>query len=92
MKFSFAVIRSRCTELTAATARIPIRTPKKKTAFGASAKHSKRKKLLTARVCFPFAFSLNPENYIAYNFFRNLSTIVYARPGGHADLYLLSQK
>ena len=28
----------------------------------------------------------------AYNFSTDLSTIVYARPGGHADLYLLSQK
>jgi serine/threonine protein kinase len=28
----------------------------------------------------------------AYDFSRDLSTIVYARPGGHADLYLLSQK
>ena len=34
----------------------------------------------------PFAFGN------AYDFSRDLSTIVYARPGGHADLYLLSQK
>jgi len=39
----------------------------------------------------PFAFPLvNGGN--AYDFSRDLSTIVYARPGGHADLYLLSQK
>jgi serine/threonine protein kinase/Tol biopolymer transport system component len=39
----------------------------------------------------PFAF---PMDYYgnAYDFSRDLSTIVYARPGGHADLYLLSQK
>jgi hypothetical protein len=39
----------------------------------------------------PFAFRLD---YVgnAYDFSRDLSTIVYARPGGHADLYLLSQK
>jgi serine/threonine protein kinase len=39
----------------------------------------------------PFAF---PLSYYAnaYDFSRDLSTIVYARPGGHADLYLLSQK
>jgi hypothetical protein len=39
----------------------------------------------------PFAF---PEIYNgnAYDFSRDLSTIVYARPSGHADLYLLSQK
>ena len=39
----------------------------------------------------PFAF---PQDYNgnAYDFSRDLSTIVYARPGGHADLYLLSQK
>ena len=39
----------------------------------------------------PFAF---PLAYIgnAYDFSRDLSTIVYMRPGGHADLYLLSQK
>ena len=39
----------------------------------------------------PFAF---PLDYVgnAYDFSRDLSTIVYARPGGHPDLYLLSQK
>jgi serine/threonine protein kinase/Tol biopolymer transport system component len=39
----------------------------------------------------PFAFH---QGYVgnAYDFSRDLSTIVYARPGGHADLYLLSQK
>jgi Tol biopolymer transport system component len=37
----------------------------------------------------PFAF---PMGYNAYDFSRDLSTIVYARPGGQADLYLLSQK
>jgi len=37
----------------------------------------------------PFAF---PMGYNAYDFSRDLSTIVFARPGGHADLYLLSQK
>jgi serine/threonine protein kinase len=36
----------------------------------------------------PFTFSL----YYGYDFSRDLSTIIYARPGGHADLYLLSQK
>jgi serine/threonine protein kinase len=39
----------------------------------------------------PFVFSLT-YNGNAYDFSRDLSTIVYARPGGHADLYLLSQK
>jgi hypothetical protein len=47
MKCAFADIRNRYTELMAARARGPIQTPKKLTAFGASAKHSKRKKLLT---------------------------------------------
>jgi serine/threonine protein kinase len=40
----------------------------------------------------PFTFQ---EAYLggnAYDFSNDLSTIVYARPGGHADLYLLSQK
>jgi serine/threonine protein kinase/Tol biopolymer transport system component len=39
----------------------------------------------------PFTF---PLVYVgnAYDFSRDLSTIVYARPGGHADLYLLNQK
>jgi hypothetical protein len=32
------------------------------------------------------------RNGNAADFSRDLSTIVYARPGGHADLYLLSQK
>ncbi|SPF35222.1 putative Serine/threonine protein kinase [Candidatus Sulfotelmatobacter kueseliae] len=39
----------------------------------------------------PFAFPL-AYNGNGYDFSRDLSTIVYARPGGHADLYLLSQK
>jgi serine/threonine protein kinase/Tol biopolymer transport system component len=40
----------------------------------------------------PFAFPLVYAGGNAYDFSRDLSTIVYARPGGHADLYLLSQK
>jgi serine/threonine protein kinase/Tol biopolymer transport system component len=39
----------------------------------------------------PFAFS-QTYNGNAYDFSRDLSTIIYARPGGHADLYLLNQK
>jgi len=39
----------------------------------------------------PFAFSLNYSGN-GYDFSRDLSTVVYARPGGQADLYLLSQK
>jgi len=39
----------------------------------------------------PFAFPLARAGN-AYDFSRDLSTIVYARPGGHADLYLLNQK
>ena len=39
----------------------------------------------------PFTFTLD-WNGGSYDFSRDLSTIVYARPGGHADLYLLSQK
>jgi serine/threonine protein kinase/Tol biopolymer transport system component len=39
----------------------------------------------------PFAFpSANYGN--SYDFSRDLSTVVYARPGGNADLYFLSQK
>jgi serine/threonine protein kinase/Tol biopolymer transport system component len=38
----------------------------------------------------PFAFPLILDNANAYDFSRDLSTIVYARPGGHADLYLLT--
>jgi serine/threonine protein kinase len=40
----------------------------------------------------PFAFPLAYAGGNAYDFSRDLSTIVYARPGGHQDLYLLSQK
>jgi serine/threonine protein kinase/Tol biopolymer transport system component len=40
----------------------------------------------------PFAFPLHYSGGNASDFSRDLSTIVYARPGGHADLYLLSQK
>jgi len=39
----------------------------------------------------PFAFPLVYSGN-AYDFSRDLSTIVYARTGGHADLYLLTQK
>jgi len=39
----------------------------------------------------PFTFTLD-WNGSSYDFSRDLSTIVYVRPGGHADLYLLSQK
>jgi hypothetical protein len=35
---------------------------------------------------------LDYSNGNAYDFSGDLSTIVYARPGGHADLYLLSQQ
>ncbi len=39
----------------------------------------------------PFSFPLqNGGN--AYDYAPDLSTVVYARPGGHADLYLLNQK
>jgi hypothetical protein len=39
----------------------------------------------------PFTFPLVYRGN-AYDFSKDLSTIVFARPGGHADLYLLSQK
>jgi hypothetical protein len=39
----------------------------------------------------PFAFPLISGGN-AYDYSSDLSTVVYARPGGHADLYLLSQK
>jgi serine/threonine protein kinase len=39
----------------------------------------------------PFAFPLSNSGS-AYDFSRDLSTIVYARPGGHADLFLLTSK
>jgi hypothetical protein len=40
----------------------------------------------------PFAFPLWYIGHAAYSFSSDLSTVVYARPVGHADLYLLSQK
>ncbi len=40
----------------------------------------------------PFVFPLDYAYGNAYDFSKDLSTIVYARPGGQADLYLLSQK
>jgi len=43
-----------------------------------------------AAVKLPFAFSQDYSGN-AYEFSKDLSTVVYARPGGHADLYL-SQK
>jgi hypothetical protein len=39
----------------------------------------------------PFVFPLRYKGNV-YDFSWDLSTIVYARPGGHADLYLLSPK
>jgi hypothetical protein len=44
-----------------------------------------------AAVKLPFAFR---QGYAgnAYDFSKDLSTVVYARPGGYADLYLLSHK
>ena len=39
----------------------------------------------------PFSFSLSYDTN-ASDWSRDLSTIVYARPGGNADLYLLNQK
>jgi len=39
----------------------------------------------------PFAFPLVAGGN-AYDFSRDLATVVYARPSGHADLYLLGQK
>jgi hypothetical protein len=39
----------------------------------------------------PFAFPLISAGN-AYDFSRDLSTVGYARPGAHADLYLPSQK
>jgi Tol biopolymer transport system component len=39
----------------------------------------------------PFAFPLSYGGN-AYDFSRDLSTVVFARPGGQADLYLISQK
>jgi serine/threonine protein kinase/Tol biopolymer transport system component len=40
----------------------------------------------------PFPFSLVSGGGNSYDFSTDLSTIVYARPSGHADLYLLNQK
>jgi Tol biopolymer transport system component len=40
----------------------------------------------------PFTFPFFYLGGNAYDFSRDLSTIVYAHPGGHADLYLLSPK
>ena len=40
----------------------------------------------------PFAFPRWYAAHAAYDFSRDLSTIVYAHPRGQADLYLLSQK
>jgi hypothetical protein len=45
---------------------------------------------VAVKVPFPFPIFYFSGN--AYDFSSDLSTIVYARPGGHADLYLLSQK
>jgi Tol biopolymer transport system component len=46
----------------------------------------------TPQVALKLSFTFPLIYGLAYDFSRDLSTIVYARPGGHADLYLLSQK
>ena len=40
----------------------------------------------------PFVFPLVHGGGYAYDFTRDLSTVVYARSSGHADLFLLNQK
>ena len=40
----------------------------------------------------PFAFSLFYSGGNGYDFSRDLSTIVYARPNDHVDLYFLEQR
>ena len=45
-----------------------------------------------AALTVPFSFPLGYATGNAYDFSSDLSTIIYARPGGHADLYFLSQK
>jgi serine/threonine protein kinase len=42
-------------------------------------------------VSLPFTFRQGYSGN-AYDFSKDLSTVIYARPGGHADLYLLSHK
>jgi hypothetical protein len=44
-----------------------------------------------AAVKLPFAFRQGYSGN-AYDFSKDLSTVVYARPGGHADLYFLTQR
>jgi hypothetical protein len=39
----------------------------------------------------PFTFHLLYQQGSGYDFSRDLSTIVYVRPGGQVDLYFLSQ-
>jgi hypothetical protein len=39
----------------------------------------------------PFTFTINHGGN-AYDFSRDLSTVVYVRPAGHSDVYLLRQK
>jgi Tol biopolymer transport system component len=46
----------------------------------------------TPQVALKLPFTLPLGYGWSYDFSRDLSTIVYVRPGGHADLYLLSQK
>jgi hypothetical protein len=46
---------------------------------------------VTEALKLPFSFPLVTGGN-AYDFSRGLTTVVYARPGGHADLYLLNEK
>ena len=46
----------------------------------------------TPQVALKVPFTLTLYYRATYDFSRDLSTFVYTRPGGHADLFLLSQK
>jgi len=70
----------------------PIASRRDVTIYRQAWKHGKTVGVPQVALKVPFAISLTTGTSNVFDYSRDLSTIVYARPGGHSDLYLLSQK
>jgi serine/threonine protein kinase len=70
----------------------PIASRRDVTIYRQAWKHGKTVGAPQVALKIPFAISLTNGVGNVFDYSRDLSTIVYARPGGHSDLYLLSQK
>ena len=70
----------------------PIVSRRDVTIYRQTWKHGKTVGAPQVALKIPFAISLTNGVGNVFDYSRDLSTIVYARPGGHSDLYLFSQK